>query len=277
MIVHIIDKQSIVDGFLFVVLLNQKSFLFCHPFGYSCILKVFTQLHSQFVMDGREFFTAKSMFAIRDLWVFVFFFFQFGIFLRFALSESRCLFIFSKFFSFFYHLIYLFSICVIFFSFPNFNPKLFCFFSFCLLIYLCVLLINLLVELSFVILEYSVLFLLFDPFPVRFESPFFHKSLLIYFTCFATSSCLLFSFSFHWFLVYCAFQSSFAYSRWYLYQSILSSFHIQVLYFYADFFGGYLFYHRLVLCLHILTHPELSFGICFNNSLTFSSLDFLVL
>ena len=78
-----------------------------------------------------------------------------------------------------------------FFLFPCFTPKLFCFrFLVCPRVF-CT---DLLVEFSFVILENLVLIVLLEPSAVSFESPFFHQYLFIYFFKLHFQTCQLFCF-----------------------------------------------------------------------------------
>ena len=95
---------------------------------------------------------------------------------------------FLQFWFFFIRFIH--SKFVMFFPSPYFTPKLLRFFYPCLLICFGIFSTNLLVEFSFVILEFSVLFILFDPVQIPLESSFFRQYLLIYFLQLYSQTCL---------------------------------------------------------------------------------------
>ena len=108
-------------------------------------------------MDGREFLKPESMYTIMAS------IFKFGTFLSVALAVF--------FFMLSIHLVFLLcSFCyhILFPLYPLVHLSL-CFF------------IDVLLEFSFVILEYPILFELIDPVPVSFEFSFFYQYLLIYF------------------------------------------------------------------------------------------------
>ena len=77
----------------------------------------------------------------------------FSNFLSLALSDFWCMFASGHSLSSIFHVIYLFSLSCIFFTFQYFTPKLFCFFCIRLLNCLCVISTYLLVEFSFITLE----------------------------------------------------------------------------------------------------------------------------
>ena len=111
----------------------------------------------------------------------------------------------------FFHVFYPFDFSIIFFLFPYFTLELFYFLCLWLLVCPCTFFTNLLVEFSFIILEGSILFVLFEPVPVSFESPFFHQYPFI------SSShivrlvwCVVLVISFQLILMCFAFLSSFA-------------------------------------------------------------------
>ena len=79
----------------------------------------------------------------------------------------------------FFHVIYPFSLSIMFFLFPYFTPELFCFHCIQLLVCPCAFSINLSVEFSFIMLEGPVLFVLFNSVQVSFEFLFFHQYFLI--------------------------------------------------------------------------------------------------
>ena len=91
-----------------------------------------------------------------------------------------------------FHIIHSIGLFVMFFLFPYFNPKLFCFIY--VLVYLHEFSTYLVVEFSFVILEFPVLFVLLDSVLVSFKSSFYHEYLLIYLFKFYRQIFLLFSF-----------------------------------------------------------------------------------
>ena len=102
----------------------------------------------------------------------------------------------------------IFSISIMFFLFPYFTPKLFCFLCIPLVVCPCRYFTNFLVEFSFIILECSVLFIFIELVPVSFEFPFFRQYLLIYFFQLYSQTCLLLSFLvFHSNVSLCVFPS----------------------------------------------------------------------
>ena len=126
------------------------------------------------------------------------------------------------------------------------------------------------VDLSFIIFESPVLFVLLDSIPLTFVSTFFRQYLLIYFFrlyCY-----------FHQCLSFCNIFILFGSSAFYLtYQLHFLS---QLLYFsfilishpcFVYLFGflwGCLFYHQQVFLLHLFSSLILSVGIYFNNLCT---------
>ena len=128
-----------------------------------------------------------------------------------------------------------------FFLFLYFPQKLFCFFCIWLLICLSVRSVNRLVEFSFVIFEYPVLFVLFNPVQV---SPFFHQ----YFFWFISVLSDLFEVIFLDSFLCVVFLNVSASLEVLLVPVVslfvlLALFPIQVLYFYSNSFVGYLYYH----------------------------------
>ena len=127
--------------------------------------------------------------------------FYFGNFLSFALIEFRCtsaselsLSPSDSFFFFFFcvcvYVIYPFGLSVI-FSVPISGPKKYCFLCIWLLICFYVFSTGLLVELTFDILEVSVLLVLLRSVPVSFESPFFHYYYYCCYCCYSAPLCLI--------------------------------------------------------------------------------------
>ena len=86
---------------------------------------------------------------------------------------------FFEFLSFFFHGINLFGLSFKFFLFLDFTPKLFRF-LYIQLVHPHTLFTDLLVEFSFVILKFPVLFALLDPVQVSFKSSLFCQYVLIY-------------------------------------------------------------------------------------------------
>ena len=173
----------------------------------------------------------------------------------------------------FFHVIYPFSNSVIIFSSPYFTLKLFYFFCIRLLLCLSALTIDL-IKFSFVILEYPILFVLFDPIPVPFESSFFHQYLLTYFF----QTCLLGVFSFRWIPVYFTFLSSFVCYRTFFkirHSNLISPsrfrISIRILLWNTNFCNWLIFLLQKLICSVAV---KLCVQMCWNNLFTLSHQDF---
>ena len=126
--------------------------------------------------------------------------FQFAIFLSVTLCKSGCIFtsrISTSSLNSFFHIDNPFYISIMVFLFPYFILKLFGFFWICLLVCPCTLATNLLVEFSFVILECPIMFVLLDPIPISFVSPFFCQYFLSFPVVLSDWSAVIFLGSFH--------------------------------------------------------------------------------
>ena len=166
------------------VFLDQDSFHLRHPFWHAYFFEAFTQLLSQTVLDGREFFLKSRITEFHHSiafsnWVFfsVLLWASLGIcppqsFLS-VFSLSPC----NSFLILFIHLAFLLYP----FCFYILHQNCFCFFCIHLLVYASAFSTDFLVEFSFVILEGPTLLVLLDPVPASFESPIFRKYFLIYF------------------------------------------------------------------------------------------------
>ena len=77
-------------------------------------------------------------------------------------------------------MLFIYWVFLLYFPFPYFTPRLFCFF--CIRLLICPRAFSSwsLVDFSLVILEWPVLIVLLDPVSVSFKSPFFRQYLLIY-------------------------------------------------------------------------------------------------
>ena len=129
-------------------------------------------------MDGSGFFEPESLYTIMarcfSIWYF------FSVFP----SKLMCIFIFnhsSSLSNSFFHVAYPFGFFVMFSWLPYFSPKLFGFSCIRLLVCFRVFSPNLLVEFTFVVLECTILSVLFYPVSISFLSSFFCYYLLVYF------------------------------------------------------------------------------------------------
>ena len=102
---------------------------------------------------------------------------------------------------FFSYYLFIRSFCYV-ISIPIPCSKLFCFLCIRFFICLCAFSADLLVEISFVILEGSVLLALLDSVPVSFESRYFRQFLLVYFFQLYSQAYLLLSFFGHFIPLY---------------------------------------------------------------------------
>ena len=151
-----------------------------------------------------------------------------------------------------------------FFPVPYFTPKLFCFFCLWLLICLCSLFAYLLVELSFVILKSSAFFVLFDPVNC-FEPFFFRYYLLTYFFQLYCQTYLWLFFLRSFFSVEVLYVSPSLIVSYVVAGSLfgfLTTFPVQISYFYSDSFWLYLFYYWLLWLLYRLTRSVQWCGMC---------------
>ena len=138
---------------------------------------------------------------------------------------------------------------------PYFCPKSFDFFCIRLLAYFHVISSLLLVELSFVVLEYPVFSVLFYPLSITLLSSFFHQYFLVYFPkLYFSFSCVTFSFlslhvptSFLCFIIL-------AYFRRFFLSACPVEFPIQVLIISSCYLRGSQFSHKLISPLHRFVH-----------------------
>ena len=212
-------------------------FSFRHPCCFTCLLWAFTQLHGQSIVDRHEFFKPQNINAIMVLRFLIWYFLECWSY-RFTLGHS------SSFLKFFFHVIYLFSISVMFFLSPYFTPKLL---SFASGPYLSLYSFYQTVDKSlFVYFGVSYFVCIVWPCSGIFWVSFLSTISSVLFCC------LFVVFSFLWVPVCFTFHSNFAYCNIFLFV-FLVSFPIQVLYFCSASFEEYLFYHWLVWLIHRVT------------------------